>query len=132
MAMQPVNMVTFKGFLKDDSANWYDYQKLAGVKFPSSGEKVQFTHGLACWIDGEVVGMNSNGGCVIEYGADTYATIYKEESIRPVNWNKNKEIEDLVWMIQSKFVCDDPEGIVNAILAAGYRKCDNNTPPTKE
>jgi hypothetical protein len=71
-----------------NKVDWYDYKKKKGDIFPKAFDKVQFTHGLACWIDGEVVGMNSSGGCVIEHGIDTYATIYAESAIRPMNWNE--------------------------------------------
>jgi len=76
-----------------NKVDWYDYKNKKGDIFPKAFDKVQFTHGLACWIDGEVVGMNSGGGCVIEYGIDTYATIYKESAIRPMNWNELDEAE---------------------------------------
>lgn len=122
----------------ESTANWYDYEDKAALFFLGAGDKVQFTHGLACWIDGEVVAMNSRGGCVIEYGIDTYATIYKEESIRPMDWDKNKvDCTDLLAVVSDAIHKNQGNentigAIVHAILAAGYRKCDNKTPSTKE
>ena len=134
MAMHPIDMVTFKGALKSDDAYWYDYENKVALFFPRAGDNVQFTHALACWIDGGVVAMNSRGGCVIEYGIDTYATIYKEESIRPMDWDKKNQ-DDILKI--AEIVCEHGSSVgcisvAKAILAAGYRKCDNKTPLTKE
>ena len=134
MAMQPIDMVTFKWSLKSDDAYWYDYENKVALFFPRAGDKVQFTHGFSCWIDGEVVAMNSCGGCVIEYGIDTYATIYKEESIRPMDWDKEKvDCTDLLAVVSDAIHKNQGNenaigAIVSAILAASYRKCDKEKP----
>ncbi len=125
-------------FILEIIMRWYDYENKVALFFPSAGDKVEFTHGLPFWIAGEVVAMNSCGGCVIEHSIDTYATIYKEESIRPVDWDKRKvDCTDLMAVVSDAIHKNQGNentvgAIVHAILAAGYRKCDNKTPPTKE
>ncbi len=66
---------------------WYDYEKMAGFTFPPAGEKVQFARLSYPWTDGEVIGMNSCGACVIEYDGGWIA-IHYEDGIRPMDWDK--------------------------------------------
>lgn len=119
---------------KKKRLEWYDYENKVGLFFPKAGDKVEFTYGLACWINGEVVAINSRGGCVIEYGIDTYATIYQEDRIRPMDWDKlatntSDDCTDLLAVVSDAIHKNQGNentigAIVHAILAAGYRKCD--------
>lgn len=117
--------------IKKGSVDWYDYKKLAGFIFPPAGEKVQFARVSHPWTDGEVIGMNSRGECVIEH-ADGFCSVHLEEDIRPMDWNKEKvDCAELLAVVSDAIHRNQGNentigAIVQAILAAGYRKCNNN------
>ena len=112
---------------------WHDHETKTVFIFPPAGEKVQFKSG-GSWVNGEVVGMSASGGCVIEH-SEGFQLVCWEGDIRPIDWDKLSSLESLIEsIIMQRFssVGDAAKSIVDAILAAGYRKCDNKTPPTKE
>lgn len=120
---------------REKQSNWYDYENKKALRLPPVGEVVLF-------------GLNGNRRKVAIVAHDLNAAIFRDETchddvdyyaaaqelFRPLDWDKkkNNEAQEIAEMIFSKLVTTDPIGIAKAILAAGYRKCDNKTPSDKE
>ncbi len=125
---------------REKQSNWYDYENKKALRLPPVGEVVLF-------------GLNGNRRKVAIVAHDLNAAIFRDETchdddvdyyaaaqelFRPLDWGRSNHSKELSKIIDDGIRCSlggiaaTAESLAKAILAAGYRKCDNKTPSDKE
>ena len=112
--------------------HWYDYENQKALRLPPVGEVVQMVTNL----DEVRIVAHDNGFAVYwyEWFAE-YQHTDAYELFRPLDWDKRMDaaVNELTEIIKASAIDGvSAVGIADAILAAGYRKCDNKTPSDKE
>lgn len=117
-------------FPKQTQQHWYDYENQKALRLPPIGEDILYCEMLEDDYLAKVIAINGDEA-VCDVGG-RYRGL-KLNVIKPLDWDKEiaEYLNPLLDLLKS-LEFNSHRSLAFALLAAGYRKCDNKTPSDKE